>query len=200
MTIPRSQPTLAALTAAEWESQDKVLKSFSLPLTSIVVRATDSFPDQEIRQGVIDNLLKYVHTDTVCYLQSYPDSLVKLQDTYWTPLIDWLRDAHKIEMRQTEGILHVRQTDDTIQKLRSVIEKYSDIKLAAFEKAVMRSKSFIIGFALIERAVSVEFATHASLVEVNHQIQRWGEVEDSHDTDREDLKRQLGAATCALLQ
>ncbi|KAL2913034.1 ATP synthase mitochondrial F1 complex assembly factor 2 [Polyrhizophydium stewartii] len=196
--IPLNRPVLAALTAAEWEGQEKILKSFSLPLTSIVVRAIDSFTDAEIRKGVIDGLLKYVHTDSVCYRQPYPDSFVKLQEQYWTPLVDWLKRAYGLDIVTTDGILSIQQSDEVMAKLRSIVEAYDNVKLAAFEKAVLRSKSFIIALALMEREINVDFAATAGRLEVIHQIERWGEVEDSHDTDREDLKRQLGSVACVI--
>ncbi|KAJ1339745.1 hypothetical protein BSLG_005651 [Batrachochytrium salamandrivorans] len=143
VVIPLSRPAFAALTAAEWEGQDKVLKSHSLPLTSIIVRAVDTFKDDSIRQGVIDTMLKYVHTDSICYQQSYPSSLVELQKCYWNPLVDWLKEAHNIDIVTTEGIISVTQSDAVMDKLREIIQGY-DIKLAAFEKAVMRSKSLLL--------------------------------------------------------
>lgn len=41
------------------------------------------------------------------------------------------------------------------------------------------SRSFIIALALVMRHISVEQAAQAAHVEVNSQIERWGEVEDS---------------------
>jgi ATP synthase mitochondrial F1 complex assembly factor 2 len=95
--------------------------------------------------------------------------------------------------------LRVSQPEKVIQKFRQVIEKYDNFKLAAFEKAVLRTKSFMIGLALIERAISVEFATAAARVEVQQQINKWGEVEDNHDLDREEMKVQLGASIIAVI-
>ena len=47
--------------------------------------------------------------------------------------------------------------------------------LAAFEKAVMSSKSFLIGFALVHHGITVEQAAQAAHVEMNAQMERWGE-------------------------
>lgn len=47
------------------------------------------------------------------------------------------------------------------------------------ERAVYASKSFIIALALVLRRIDVEQAAQAAHVEVNSQIERWGEVEDS---------------------
>jgi len=39
----------------------------------------------------------------------------------------------------------------------------------------------------------IEEATEASTVEVKWQTGMWGEVEDTHDVDNEDIRRQLGS-------
>lgn len=91
------------------------------------------------------------------------------------------------------------QPEKVIEKFREIIQEYDSFKLAAFEKAVLRTKSFMIGLALIERAISVEFATAAARVEVQQQINKWGEVQDNHDLDREEMKVQLGASIIAVI-
>ena len=40
----------------------------------------------------------------------------------------------------------------------------------------------------------IEEATEASSLEVRWQTGQWGEVEDSHDVEKEDLARQFGSA------
>ena len=47
------------------------------------------------------------------------------------------------------------------------------------ERATYGSKSLIIALALIKNHLTVEEAALAATVEVNSQIERWGEVEDS---------------------
>ena len=47
------------------------------------------------------------------------------------------------------------------------------------ERATYTSKSFLIALALVKRHIDVDQAAQAAHVEVNSQIERWGEVEDS---------------------
>ena len=47
------------------------------------------------------------------------------------------------------------------------------------ERATYASKSFLVGLALVKGHIDVEQAAQAAHVEVNSQIERWGEVEDS---------------------
>jgi ATP synthase F1 complex assembly factor 2 len=200
VSIPKDKRALALFTAAEWEAQDKMIKSYSLPLTSIVMRAIDSFSDTEIRQQTINQLLKYIHTDSICYQQDYPQSLQDLQSQHWMPIITWIQSKYNIKVNVTTGILAIKQSDDLVKKLKDILEHYDDFKLAAFEKACLRSKSFMIGLALIEGFISADEAAMAARVEVHHQIQKWGECEDSHDLEREDTKRQLASAAISLIK
>ena len=88
----------------------------------------------------------------------------------------------------------------------------------------MLSKSFLIGLALVERKLSVEEASKASLIETTSQTMKWGKIEDgkqknlfamnlnkhtivlilytillAHDVENEYIKRQLGSVTCAIM-
>ncbi|KAJ3049252.1 ATP synthase complex assembly protein atp12 [Rhizophlyctis rosea] len=94
----------------------------------------------------------------------------------------------------------VKQSEEVVAQLRQLIESFDNLTLAAFEKAVLTAKSFVIGLALTQRRITVEEGAIAGRLEVLHQIDRWGEVEDSHDLDREEMKRQLGSVTCVLLK
>jgi ATP synthase mitochondrial F1 complex assembly factor 2 len=51
-------------------------------------------------------------------------------------------------------------------------------ELAAMERVTYASKSFLIALALVKRQITVEQAAQAAHVEVNSQIETWGEVED----------------------
>ena len=46
------------------------------------------------------------------------------------------------------------------------------------ERATYVTKSFLIALALVRGQLDVEQAAQAAHVEVNSQIERWGEVED----------------------
>lgn len=81
------------------------------------------------------------------------------------------------------------------------------------ERAVLAGKSLCVAARLIvewskvfngpgsslsdrisEKRFGIEDAAEACSLEVRWQTGRWGEVEDSHDVEREDLKRQFGSA------
>lgn len=60
------------------------------------------------------------------------------------------------------------------------------------------TKSVLISLALLNGKINVEQAIEASRLEVMHQIEKWGEVEDAHDVDLEDTRRVLGSVGVVL--
>ncbi|CAG8449163.1 16599_t:CDS:2 [Acaulospora morrowiae] len=173
-----SNKHLAALIAGEWESQKTLLKQHSLPLTSLVARSIDTFEkNPSERQEVITRLLRYLDTDTVCYQEIYPDILVILQRQYWDPIVDWVKKCYGVDIKITNNIIGI-QPPETKDRLKAVVERFDDLKLSAFERATMISKSFLIGLGLVERKLTVEEAFKASQVEIISQTMHWGEIED----------------------
>ncbi|OZJ03544.1 hypothetical protein BZG36_04170 [Bifiguratus adelaidae] len=184
LLLPAEKRRLATIIAAEWDAQQKILKPHSLPLTSLVFRASDALEKGEntLRPQVIDQLMRYLDTDTICYHQDFPENLVQMQETHWKPVIDWVQEQYNVDIKVTTGLAAVSQSAETKAKLTEVLNDMSALELAAFERAIMISKSFLIGLALVKKCIPVEYAAEAAHAEVNSQIERWGEVEDSHDS------------------
>ncbi|CAG8513835.1 11924_t:CDS:2 [Ambispora gerdemannii] len=201
LTIKHSQRTLALLLAGEWESQETVLKHHSLPLTSLVSRAIDTFEDRNSseRQQAITRLLSYLDNDTLCYQQSYPESLVELQKRHWDPLLRWAQKFYEVEIKVTNSIMGVKQSGSTMEKLKKAVDEFEPLKLAAFERAVITSKSYLISLGLVERQINAKQATEAAHVEVESQTRQWGIVEDAHDVENEHVRCQLGSVACMLI-
>ncbi|OSC97630.1 ATP12-domain-containing protein [Trametes coccinea BRFM310] len=198
LIIPPEKRLVAALIASEWENQETVLKPHALPMTSIVSRAIDAFQDESTRNEVRAQLLKYLETDTIFYHADEPAGLVRLQEAHWKPILDWAREAFGVEIKVSDSIFVPPQSAETMKKFEEILSNFSPWEMAAMERATYTSKSFLIGLALVLRRLDVDQAAQAAHVEVNSQIERWGEVEDTHDVDYHDMRRQLGSAACLL--
>ncbi|GAA5826063.1 hypothetical protein JCM5353_004199 [Sporobolomyces roseus] len=194
LLMPKERLPVALLIAEEWENQVAVLKPHTLPMTSIASRALDGLGSKQVRSDVVAGLLKYLDTDTVCFHEDFPERLVQLQEKHWSPLLEWVRSNYSVELNVYEGILNTKQPDATILKLGSVVADYDAFKLAAFERSVLASKSYLIALGLVEGFFTVDQAAQAAHVEVQSQIDRWGEVEDTHDVDHQDVRVRLGSA------
>lgn len=103
---------------------------------------------------------------------------MRLQEEHWAPLIQWLKDAYGITLKEAEGFGTADQTPETVAKFRNILEGMDPFQLAAMERAVYATKSFVIALALVEGRITAHEAALASHVEVASQIERWGEVED----------------------
>ncbi|KAI8867747.1 ATP12-domain-containing protein [Ramicandelaber brevisporus] len=204
ITLDSKHRLLAMLVAAEWDSQAKTIKPHSLSLTSLVARAQDSLdpnnPDNE-RAQVIDSVHRFLDTDAICFIEEdKTDILVQLQNEHWKPVVEWTNSTFGTDIRITADSLFGQPQSDTSHAILSqVLKGYSGLQLAAFERAVLATKSYLLALALTQRHLSVERVTEAAQVEVRSQIQAWGFVEDTHDVSHEDVRQQLGAAACVIL-
>ncbi|KAI7955661.1 hypothetical protein MJO29_007060 [Puccinia striiformis f. sp. tritici] len=205
LVLPKTKLVLATLIAREWDEQRKILKQHSLPMTSLASRAIDGLSESE-REVVVDDLMNYLNTDTICFHESKPRVLVEMQKKHWDPLLEWLKKRYQIELKvYHDSILFLKQSPEIHSQLKQIISQFDPLKLAgicllitsptifsssltdsllywitpAFERAVHATKSFVIALALVENHTMVEQASDASRVEVLSQIARWGEVEDS---------------------
>ncbi|KAF9935406.1 ATP synthase complex assembly protein atp12 [Linnemannia zychae] len=198
ITLPKDQKHLALLIAGEWNGQKALLKSHSLPMTSLVARAIDGFVgNKEGRDETLNRLTKFLDTDSICYQQDFPDSIVKAQKKHWDPILKWVKDEYGLDIKVSQGITYVQQEPEVKARLKEIVSEMNDIELSAFERATLTAKSFLIGLAVVKRHLSVEDAWAAAQLEVLDQIERWGEVEDSHDVDREFVKSQLASSRLA---
>ncbi|KAF8212389.1 ATP12-domain-containing protein [Mycena galopus ATCC 62051] len=198
LLLPPQKSLVSTLIAAEWENQEKVLKHHALPMTALASRAIDAMVDETTRAEVRQALLEYLDTDTICFYQDYPPQLVELQAQHWDPLLSWARSTFGVELHTFDSVLSNSQPDETKSKMNEVLSTFDQWEMAAMERATYATKSFIIALALIKQQLSVEQAALAAQVEVASQIQWWGEVEDTHDVDFHDVRRQLGSAACFL--
>ncbi|KIM59220.1 hypothetical protein SCLCIDRAFT_126590 [Scleroderma citrinum Foug A] len=196
LSLPKEKRLAATLIANEWENQEKFLKQHALPMTSIAARAIDALRDETTRAEVQASLLNYLDTDTICFHHDDPPPLVELQKKHWDPLLEWARRAYDVEIQVFNSILFHSQPERTRQILGDVVAQMDPWEMAAMERVTYVTKSFLIALALVKRHLTAEQASQAAHVEVSSQIQRWGEVEDTHDVDFHDARRQLGSSAC----
>ncbi|KAL8819819.1 MAG: hypothetical protein Q9223_001825 [Gallowayella weberi] len=113
------------------------------------------------------------------------------------------------------SIIPTEQPQETRDIIRGWMTGLNAWELVGLERAVLAGKSLCVGarllcewgasFADVRRALGtdrpqegqrfgIEEAAQACSLEVMWQTGRWGEVEDSHDVDKEDLRSQFGSA------
>ena len=111
---------------------------------------------------------------------------------------------------ETGSIIPASQPQATKDVIRGWISELPAYELAGLERATLAGKGLLAAARLIaewspsfrhlrmndsedDGRFGAEQAAEAASLEVRWQTERWGEVEDTHDVEREDLTRQLGS-------
>jgi ATP synthase F1 complex assembly factor 2 len=230
LTVPASKHQLATAIALEWDlllSAQQALKTHYIPMTSLAARAkdiemADAAGNAKIRQDIIAMMMRYLSTDTLlCWapdkvLNEVPQQGLTLRETQMklaTPIIAHLA-THVwpgVEIKpilEPDSIMPISQPEMTKDIIHGWLTGIPACELAGLERAVLASKSLLIGVRLVHEwsealapsreaagasRFGIEEAAEAASTEVRWQIGQWGEVEDTHDVEREDMKRQLGS-------
>ncbi|KAJ4336642.1 hypothetical protein N0V95_008560, partial [Ascochyta clinopodiicola] len=230
LTIPTSKPQLATAVALEWDllvSAQQAMKHHYIPMTSLAARAIDidmaeAKGDDRIRDSIVQLCMRYLSTDTLlCWAPEYVLNDVKqngktlrqLQEEVATGIIAHLTThvwpgVQIKPILEPDSIMPVDQPDLTKDVIRGWVAGLPAYELAGLERAVLASKSVLIGTRLVhewaeafsesrkpgvKKTFGIEEAAEAASLEVRWQTKAWGEVEDTHDVEKEDMKRQLGS-------
>lgn len=172
------------------------------------------------REVINQDLLRFLDTDTILVFSpsaEFEGALRKAQDEMYLPIIKSIEEFLSSRYK-TSTALKLKILDADIHGLRSNIQSkevktaalaylnsLSPWNLAVFEKVVLTTKSFICGILLIENKAfvnkvetlqySVDDIVTAASLEIIHQTERWGEVEDTHDVGKRDICRNVNAAS-----
>ncbi|GAV49320.1 hypothetical protein ZYGR_0N07270 [Zygosaccharomyces rouxii] len=187
--------------------------------------AEGAHPDLKVKIGgnrneLSNSLLRYLDTDTILVFSPRDELEGKLraaQDDMYLPIIGSVEkflSQHSdkpISLQILDADLHGlrgnAQKPETLAAARKFLDSLSAWDLAIFEKTVLTTKSFICGILLLQNKASTDPAkglqytmediARAATLETIHQTERWGEVEDTHDVDKRDIRRNVHAAAIA---
>jgi ATP synthase F1 complex assembly factor 2 len=147
-------------------------------------------------------------------LNDQGESLRTVQERVTVETIAWLTThvwpGVEIEpVLDGESIFPKQQKEGVREVIQGWVAGLDSWELAGLERATLASKSLLTGARLVvewsegaagvgkrvagARKFGVEEAARAASLEVDWQTGRWGEVEDTHDVEKEDLRRQLGS-------
>jgi len=177
-----SRPLALAL-AQEWHQQLDDINPNNMPLTTICNTAIDN-PTQVEKSVLVDAILGFLHTDTICCLTDEPETLKDLQDRKWTPIRRWFEKQFNVNLTATSDLFGSNQPTKTVQRLGVFLHDCNKWQLSGLQTSINAVKSFILPLAVIEGKLTVEEAVNLSQLELDFQIERWGNVEYAHDIDR----------------
>lgn len=165
---------LAKEIAKEWQAQpnrDK-LNWNHMPLMQLAATAIDI--TSRNRNRVINQLLRYAETESLCHRADEPPELVKRQNDVWDPVLDWCAEHFKARLHTVVGIMPVIQSAETLRVLRFALEAYDDFNLTGLRQAVDVGGSLVLGLALAKKHLTADQVFSAAELDVHFQIEKWG--------------------------
>jgi ATP synthase F1 complex assembly factor 2 len=145
--------------------------------------------------------------------ESRVESLRSIQMRTAVPIIQFLTEnvwpgVEIIPVLEPDSIIPKSQPQGTRDIIRGWVSGLPPFELAGLERGVLAGKGLLGAVRLLvewspelvhlrgteaARKFGVEEAAKTASMEVDWQIGMWGAVEDTHDVEREDIRRQLGS-------
>ncbi|SLM38570.1 Orthogonal Bundle domain in ATP12 [Lasallia pustulata] len=210
---------LIPLTSIASRAEDLALADQAAASTPQMSRTRAEMVNMLMRYLDTDTLLCWAparpsHASDALEARSAGPSLRDLQIRTALPIIAYLM-THVwpgVEIRPVlddGSIVPASQPDGTREVIRGWISGLKAWELAGLERAVLAGKSLCVGVRLLVEwseefaglrawvgrgaRFGIEEAAEACSLEVRWQTRLYGEVEDTHDVEREDVRRQLGS-------
>lgn len=175
LLLPRAD--LAEAVAAEWRAQRTHLDPSTMPLTRLANSVLDGVVDRLAE--VADDAARYAATDLLCYRAEGPERLVERQTATWDPLLDWIADTHGAHLLVAEGIVHVSQEREALDRLRAAIATFDPWRLAGFHTVTTLSGSFVVALALAQGRLDSEEAWAVAHLDEAWNAELWGRDEEA---------------------
>lgn len=186
---------LALAAASEWDQQHPNINKSCMPLFSILNLCHDYDESLKNKDGIIDEIVRYLQTDTLLYRAFDSQDLAEIEEEKWGPATKQLMDMLEIELGTTSTFSPPSVPQHSQDQVRLYLETFNMWELISLERIVMTLKSSILALLLSAREITSERAVDLSLVELDFQTNRWGEVEWHHGVERQDLYSKTAAAT-----
>jgi chaperone required for assembly of F1-ATPase len=173
---PLAAPTraIAELIAAEWAGQGDVIDPGAMPTTRLANSAIDGVA--KAKAPTRTEIARYAGSDLVCYRASEPEVLRSRQAQAFDPVVAWAEREFSAHFLLTQGVTHVAQPEEALQRLSDVLATYDEpFALAALHGLTSLCGSTLIALAVARGVLTAEAAWAAAHVDEDFQISKWGE-------------------------
>ena len=211
---------LIPLTSIASRAQDISLQDAPTSPSTGVSEGRSEIVNSLLRYLDTDTLLCWAHSSSTS--DSASPSLRELQIRVARPVIAYLTQhvwpgVELIPTLDADSIIPAPQPEATRAVIKGWLAGLPAWELAGLERAVLAGKSLCVGARLVvewseefqglrkkpaeeekgktgmTERFGIEQAAEACSLEVTWQTGKWGEVEDTHDVEKEDLRRQFGS-------
>jgi chaperone required for assembly of F1-ATPase len=174
--IVPSAPLAEAL-AAEWSAQGEEIDPARFVFRDMADYAIDVVVPG--KAAVVDELIPYAETDTLCYRAEPDEALGIRQRAVWDPLLSAAEARWQVHFVRVAGIMHRPQPAETLARLREDLETRDGFTLAAVKSTASLACSLVLGLMAIEPDADVDALWDAANLEEDWQAELWGKDEEA---------------------
>ena len=138
------------------------------------------------KQKYIEEVMKYINTDLICYWENKPEDLHTLQINNWSKQLKKLK-KEKLKFDYTINILPIKQRPTSIELLKNKLIKLDDIILACLFILTKTTSSLLLSYLFITNRIKpIDLYKNTYLHEI-WQSNKWGIVEEEKEKRESDL-------------
>ena len=186
---------LAEAIAQEWQRQDERIDPHDMPMTRLSNTACDHVTG--CLPQVVDDVVSFAGSDLLCYRADRPEELCERQAAHWDPVLAWAGAELGARLRLSQGVVHVQQPSESLERIRSALETGDAFALTALHVITTLTGSALLAIAHWRGVLTAEQAWTAAHVDEDWQIEKWGA--DSEAEARRAFRRKEMDAACRFL-
>ncbi len=168
---------MAEQLASEWRRQKEFIDFAKMPVMRFASAVSDNIISRPNEARA--EILKYAHSDLLCYRVNEPASLIERQKSFWDPVLREFKDQLGIEFVISSGVQYVEQDAKSMQRVEEVIAPLKGYQLGAVHLVTVMTGSAALAMALHNKWVTVEAAWQCAHLDEDFQIEQWGEDEEA---------------------
>ncbi len=171
LTIPTQE--LAQAIKKEWENVEETIEADLMPLTQLLSTAIDKVTGHE--SEIIEQILPYIHGDTLLYPTIDDTPLYNKQKKLWLPLIENMNKHVNTQYAIQETLIAKDQHEDITSFWKHFLQDLSPLALNAFQVSVSLTSSPILSYFFLKGELEHEKVFQLAFLEECHQNELWGQ-------------------------
>ena len=138
------------------------------------------------KQKYIEEVLKYINTDLICYWENKPDELYTLQLDNWNSQLKKLK-KEELNFDYTFNITPIKQNKSSIVLLKKKLIQLDDIILSCLLIITKITSSVLLSYLFITNRIKpIDLYNNTYLHEI-WQSKKWGIVEEEKEKRENDV-------------
>ena len=138
------------------------------------------------KQKYIDEVMRYINTDLICYWEQKPEDLYTLQIDNWSKQLKKLK-KEGLNFNYTFNIIPIKQNKSSIDLLKNKLIQLDDIILSCLLIVTKTTSSLLLSYLFTTyRIKPIDLYNNTYLHEI-WQSKKWGIVEEEKEKRESDL-------------